>query len=648
MAANAYKNIASKRDLRWYWKRLSVMSPAETAFRVKTLAGQALMKFKASKSKGRLWVINRSHTEFSFCVGAPNSFSSFLHAVPLALDENDLLDGKANALGFEWQWKKSGKCWHEAPDTGKQWPEKFYGDISHGPGNPYGDVRVVWEPSRLQHLLALALLYEKYKARDEVLALRAARLAVDQMLSWWKQNPPLMGVHYKSVMECALRILSLCHTMDLLRDSPSVDERAWDVFLQIIYSHSKIISSRLSLYSSLGNHTIAECTGLLYTSLLFPEFGESNGWKNRALEILEAEANHQILPDGGGAEQAFWYLRFIVDLYGCAINLLRVKGLSVPETMENRWRRGIDFLSHVTGFEGTLPDTGDRDDGWALIPYAGRISLFEEGKPAQIGARCFKEAGYTVYDSPRIKLLLDHGPLGMAPSYGHGHSDCLSIQLFYKKEPVFIDPGTYCYNCHAEWRAYFRSTKAHNTVSVDGLDQAEQRTPFMWAKPFSAEVSFFSYKDNELVTVARHNGYHRLSQPITHTRSLAVLDENTVIVLDLLDGKGDHALVLNWHVDDSWQVLHGEEGLLLKKEGAAVSMVVQGGDVAIARGREGEMIGWASEIYGRKKPITTITVTHNGTVPWEFVTVITLNGETIGQKQLASYLSYLREKACEA
>ena len=82
----------------------------------------------------------------------------------------------------------------------------------------------------------------------------------------------------------------------------------------------------------------------------------------------------------------------------------------------------------------------------------------------------FKDSGYTI-----IKIInnftftFDHGPLGMAPLYNHGHADALSITLSKDDRPILIDPGTYRYNGVPEWRRYFKGTRAHNTVTIDAL-----------------------------------------------------------------------------------------------------------------------------------------------------------------------------------
>ncbi len=56
----------------------------------------------------------------------------------------------------------------------------------------------------------------------------------------------------------------------------------------------------------------------------------------------------------------------------------------------------------------------------------------------------------------------------------------LSFTLFSGDRELLVDPGTFVYNCAPEWRNYFRSTRAHNTVAIDGRDQAEQGGTFHW------------------------------------------------------------------------------------------------------------------------------------------------------------------------
>ena len=72
-----------------------------------------------------------------------------------------------------------------------------------------------------------------------------------------------------------------------------------------------------------------------------------------------------------------------------------------------------------------------------------------------------------------VRLLMDFGPLGFTSTAAHGHADALSVWLSIDDEYFLVDAGTYAYHSHPEWRAFFRSTAAHNTARVDGLNQSE-------------------------------------------------------------------------------------------------------------------------------------------------------------------------------
>ena len=90
---------------------------------------------------------------------------------------------------------------------------------------------------------------------------------------------------------------------------------------------------------------------------------------------------------------------------------------------------------------------------------------------AGTGSRVFAETGYAVLRTPRIWLAFDCGP--PSPPYlpAHAHADALSFQLWVDGSPVVVDPGTFTYEPGAQ-RDWFRGTRAHSTVAVDG-DQFE-------------------------------------------------------------------------------------------------------------------------------------------------------------------------------
>jgi hypothetical protein len=84
------------------------------------------------------------------------------------------------------------------------------------------------------------------------------------------------------------------------------------------------------------------------------------------------------------------------------------------------------------------------------------------------------------------------------------------------------DPGTYCYFGEPDWRRYFRSTVAHNTLELDGEDQSLSGGPFLWLRHAPArriEVVTTDVGDCSRWS-AEHTGYRVLDPPATHYRSV--------------------------------------------------------------------------------------------------------------------------------
>jgi hypothetical protein len=637
--------IKPTEELSWYVKRLSTMGPMEILYRVREQCFLRVMQMRHHMGRAITQKAGVDIRQFKFCVGKEPQLPNLPWSFNLdAKVTEDLLAGHSQALGLAWTWRPERIAWHEAPDTGKIWPQTFFGSIPYRGGNPYGDVRIAWEPSRLQHLIPLGLLakHSKGETVDRAIALLEA-----QILSWVEANPLQRGIHYISAMECALRILSVSHAMDLARTRLTSSERAWDAWLTIVKGHAEFIKNRLSLYSSSGNHTIAECAGLVYAGVLLPELEEAEWWKQLGLAILEREARHQILLDGGGVEQSSRYLLFIVDLYGLVVSLLEHQRQTVPPAIRYAYTCGRLFLNTLADSPEELPAVGDSDSGHALSPLL-RLCWGQGRGARQQDVIQFEDSGYTVIrggDMEQITAILDHGPLGMIPSYGHGHADALSMVLRWGKEEILIDPGTYTYNGDINWRSYFRGTRAHNTVTVDGLDQAVQETAFMWSHPYTAKLARCEETlDGHIRLLAYHDGYSRRGVGVEHWRALIFHPPGLWLIWDYLAGEGIHTLDLHWHC--SIQPVWSEKILVFSGLSQALSMAVEGGETTLHRGETDSICGWRSRMYGVKEPITTVRTRFYGLLPHEFVTQIWIGRKP--DEEWDEELSLLREWINEA
>jgi hypothetical protein len=427
-----------------------------------------------------------------------------------------------------------------------------------------------------------------------------------------------------SAMECGLRVPVFFYC---LKTAPELSDEEREFLLRAIYEHAWWIEKNLSLYASLGNHTVCECAGLIFAGAVFRGTDEGGRWMERGLALLIQESEHQILEDGGPAEQSLAYHRFVLDLYTLAIDFLEKNKLFDCGSLMERVLSGERFLRAFEGPSGELPSIGDSDDGHAVAPGAAP----ERGKAeaAEGAVTTFPETGCTVVrDEDGLVLTFDHGPLGMPPLYNHGHADALAITLSFNGKPIFVDPGTYRYNGVPEWRHYFKGTRAHNTVTVDGQDQAVQETGFIWSRPYTARLLSRKSGNGWVLLHGSHDGYKRLSNAVIHERIVFLESGTGLLVKDSFRGQGFHDFELNFHLHPD-AVLEEADGWITTDAAgrkACIRLAV-GGRFEVIRGREEPIHGWYSPAYGIKLPSPVLSCrSRKQTEEAGFVTVLSLGG----------------------
>jgi len=302
----------------------------------------------------------------------------------------------------------------------------------------------------------------------------------------------------------------------------------------------------------------------------------------------------------------------------------------------------LQFLMHLTRPDGSLPALGDDDGGRALALDKRDYRSFQDGLCVgailyrrgdfkhQAGAFCqealwmlgedswdkyrqlasrepaetqanFPFAGYFVRRSGwgplGSHMVFDCGGLGMLTG-AHAHADALSLTLFSGGRELLLDSGTFVYNCAPEWRNYFRSTRAHNTVTIDGRDQAEQGGTFHWrTRIVSRAARDFSSLGIEYME-AEHDGYRRVPQGVIHRRRLLFLPPESWIVVDDFRGSGEHRFDFRYHFPLDAEVSGLRLPLFATKPVKTVTTE-----------------GWISRGYGEKTPCSTLRASFAGPVP---------------------------------
>lgn len=622
--------------LKWLVYRGSVMSPAEVVHR----AGTAVRKL-ADGVLGTRQAIGHplDIADYAFLAGdQPRLFKP-----PLEIDPADtqsliraLIRGVIPVYGTEVQWTQDPEFWHTDPMTGAVWPASGKGRVSYRPGNPTGDVRVVWELNRLQHLVDLAAAAALPGMRD-----RIGRTVCLQFESWFRANAFPGGINFASAMENALRLLSLLHAFDLVRDAFGAGAR--NLLLKVVISHALHIERNLSLHSSAGNHTIAEALGLLYAGLLFPEHERAKQWERTANALLRQECPHQIRGDGGPAEQSTWYLLFITDLLDLAIALSRHKGLRPAREVESASARAHDYLSALGESAQALPRIGDSDDGVALSRHLQRPWHRPFDLPLK---RTFPETGVSVASFARHdRLFFLHKDLGMSPGFGHGHSDALSLIFFWHGFPLLLDPGTYLYGGSPQWRRYFRSAAAHNTVSIAGQDQARQVAAFMWRSPYQSRLLLDGSTGSRVCLLASHDGYRRLD--CTHWRGVVYEPGAFLIVWDFVQASRALDIAAHWHTAGQIEDTGNAERFNIRTDEDLIPVRVSPWKRSVHAGSADPLLGWHSSGYGRLSPCQTVRLTARTAPDAELVTAFGLAGNEVADTVMDDAVRPFRQRAAQ-
>ncbi|MFC2089122.1 heparinase II/III-family protein, partial [Calditrichota bacterium] len=105
--------------------------------------------------------------------------------------------------------------------------------------------------------------------------------------------------------------------------------------------------------------------------------------------------------------------------------------------------------------------------------------------------------------------------LGGEGQCAHSHCDLLSFVLWINGQPLLVDSGTYRY--HGHWRDHFRLTSAHNTVLIDGQEQAIPKPNFSWQK--IPEARCLNWSGESVIGAIKYNNQVEFFREVSHQQS---------------------------------------------------------------------------------------------------------------------------------
>ncbi|MCB0034296.1 MAG: alginate lyase family protein [Anaerolineales bacterium] len=392
---------------------------------------------------------------------------------------------------------------------------------------------------------------------------------LNQLIEHWIDHNPFWDAVAWNAYPLSKRVMHWCMLLGPLHQ---IDEfRTLLPKLQAsLGQQAEFLAENLE-YDVDNNHLITNGRALVWLGIYLSNHPDAAQWYQKGLTILENEAQRQVLPDGGHYERSSSYQGVVLQDFLETIMLQQAANKPVSPILRTTCVKMCEYIYHMLRPDGRLPLLNDSVDGYPLptadllaicavklqLPYLTNSIQAEIGPyadwlldgdaykqldklPSQAEAttsHAYPDSGYFVLRDEDTYLLFDCGEVGPTHSAAHAHADTLNIELFAAGQAIFVDPGVYEYQS-GSWRNLFRSTKMHNTVTVDELDQS-----VMWASFRVAEMArpeLLEWVASETITrvSGKHDGYARLNDQIVHKRTVTFEKPNRFVITDVMTSKG--------------------------------------------------------------------------------------------------------------
>lgn len=570
---------------------------------------------------------------------------------------NDAAEGRFDLLGLKRLDFGDPVDWHLEPVSGKRSTLDHWSRVEELDAAQSGDKKIVWELNRHQHFILLGQAY--WLTNDE----RYAKAFASQLSSWLEQNPPKLGINWISSLEIAFRSISWIWSLHFFKHSATLTPELFWQALRVLYLNARHIETYLSTYFSPNTHLTGEALGLYYLGTVFPEFDEASRWRATGRRILLEQLPLHVKDDGVYFEQSSYYHRYTADFYTHFLLLAAANNDALPDIVGHKLQRLLDHLLYITRPDGTMPLFGDDDGGrlmifdtreprndcrsslatgaaifgradykfvaqrpareslWLLGPDG--LERFETINPAEPRRQSvgFPHGGYYVmrdgWTADANYLLFDCGPHGFS-NCGHAHADALAFELATKGRTLLVDPGTFSYTGSSEARDWFRSSPAHNTLTLHSESSSLSAGPFSWASIANIECTSWLSRARFDFVSGSHDGYQRLAAPATHIRSILFLKNRYWVMLDEIKSTGRHDADLWFHFDA------GANPLIEATDRPEVVLAETGLDIAVFgdAGRWRREEGWVSHCYGSREPARVYAYSAQTTGDSRFITFL--------------------------
>jgi asparagine synthase (glutamine-hydrolysing) len=566
---------------------------------------------------------------------------------PSIVEANSAMEGAIRFFsGREAPFFRSRK-WNQNAFSGAEVPaDRHWSDLGDF---DFGDIKYIWEPSRFG--IAYALVRAYWRSGDR----RYADFFWTILESWRSANPPQLGPNWKCGQETSIRIMAWCFALWGFLDCEATTPGRVAMLVEMLAVSGRRVEANLSYaINQQNNHGISEAAGLFTLGVLFPEMRIAAHWRDVGSSVLARLAKELVYDDGGFSQHSLNYHRHMLHCFTWAVKLGDVRTSPLAPIVKDRLARAVEFeLAVQDPHTGAVSKIGP-DDGSLVLPLTncgyedfrpgiqlasaltGNGRVYDEGpwdealfwiagdEPVGGHVRATTESFsgdesgvYTIRNDDGLAVFRCMRKFRHRPA----HADLLNVDIWWRGSNVAIDAGTFSYNDPRSPALDFEGTRTHNTVSVDGADQMQRASRFLWAPWARGWVKADGKSGDIPYLEGSHDGYQRLDSQLRVVRALALIQPDVWIIADEVNGSRAHDVALHWLIGDfPFQAsVRGNEFGLTTPNGPYGIALWSSSDGTATAVRAGPDRGWRAPRYGMLEPAISIGLASAATTSVRFL-----------------------------
>ncbi len=429
--------------------------------------------------------------------------------------------------------------------TQSSYPPHFVGKDIDWSTNPVPDHEWIWQLHRMYFWDAMARAY--WHTGDE----KYASEWFAQLQDWVHKNP--RDDKHKFAwrrIEAGIRGHAWMGLYQRFLDSPSFTPEVLVAFLNSCHDHASFLVERFTP----ENHGLMEAEGAAFIAIMFPEFKDAKKWRDKSIRHLNAEIKKQVRPDGHQVEQTLGYHAGCIRWFAQTWELAKMNGLEKAFGSEyaNRLEKMCEVLMKLGLPDGSSAQFGDTTSPvrvrsvltkWAGV-FGRRDFLYvatagKEGTKPKQTAYALTDSGFysmrSGWDEKAVCLILKCGP----GPFWHCQPDNGTFELYAAGRRLMPDSGTYIYHGDPAGRKWFKQTRVHQTLTLDGKNSDYKPALRLW-KPGK----------NLDVLVVENGSYKNL----THRRAVLFVKKKFFVLVDEAIGKAGGDVDLHFQLAPSQAV----------------------------------------------------------------------------------------------